>query len=146
MILPLTGQRIRQLTATINRLVDKEMQAYGISYGQFEYFIGIANTEGITQQALATQLKVSKVSVTKAVHLLEKAGLIARMPHEDDARAVSLVLTQEGGVALKKIEVFRDQLEGQLFCGIAYDQIVQLNRTLSQLLANAQTIEKGVDT
>jgi DNA-binding MarR family transcriptional regulator len=137
MKIPNTGILIRQIQSNINRIIDAKVKAYDIGYGQFEYFIAICNAPGLSQQTLANTLQVSKVSVNKAITVLETAQLVTRVSDQTDKRAFNLYPTDLGKQAQLEIEAFRDALEAKLFLGLSPKKIEALNQTLECLNQNA---------
>lgn len=142
MKIPHTGYMIRKLETSVNQLIDRQVKAYGISYGQFEYFMHIANHPDLTQQDLAQMLGVTKASVTKAIRILEEAHLVTRGNHPTDKRANTLTMSPKGQGLIAEIETFKDQMEADLFKDIPKEEINAFNATLTKLNKNAQDLLK----
>ncbi|MHC1754787.1 MAG: MarR family winged helix-turn-helix transcriptional regulator [Methanosarcina sp.] len=90
----------------------KELEAYRIGSGQFDFLLILYHKDGISQETLAKTLKVSKATSTRAVQSLEKEGYVYRKRDIDDLRAYKVFLTEKGkemrGVILEKLVSFID--------------------------------------
>lgn len=58
---------------------------------------------GIEVKPLAAEIRVSKPVVTRMANSLQASDLIRRIPHEDDKRRVSIVLTIDGQVLVERL-------------------------------------------
>jgi len=92
----------------------KELEAYRIGSGQFDFLMVLYHRDGISQETLAKALKVSKATSTRAIQSLEKEGYVYRQRDKDDLRAYKVYLTEKGkeirGVVLEKLISFVDTL------------------------------------
>lgn len=89
-----------------NKLKDLEM-----SSGQYDFFLVIAQNEGISQKELGDRLYVEKSTTAKAIQHLKDKGYIRKNRIEKDKRYSSLYLTEKGRVASAAVEsVFSEML------------------------------------
>lgn len=92
----------------------KELEAYGIGSGQFEFLLILHHRDGISQETLAKILNVSKATSTRAIQSLEKEGYVYRQKDESDLRAYRVYLTEKGkemrSVIFEKLVSFMDTL------------------------------------
>ncbi len=92
----------------------KELEAYRIGSGQFDFLMVLYHKDGISQETLAKVLQVSKATSTRAIQSLEKEGYVYRQRDENDLRAYRVYLTEKGkemrGVILEKLISFVDAL------------------------------------
>ena len=63
----------------------KELEAYRIGSGQFDFLVFLHHRDGISQETLAKALKVSKATSTRAIQNLEK-GYVHREKDINDLR------------------------------------------------------------
>jgi DNA-binding MarR family transcriptional regulator len=56
----------------------------------------LAHDDGISQKDLADRLNLSRPWITKMLQALEKAGMVARRPDEQDQRLTRVYLTPQG--------------------------------------------------
>jgi DNA-binding MarR family transcriptional regulator len=78
--------------------VEQQLRAEGdISYVQFQLLARLANSHGqLTMTQLADGVVYSRSGLTYQAGLLEKAGLITRVPSPDDDRATLVTITVAG--------------------------------------------------
>jgi DNA-binding MarR family transcriptional regulator len=92
----------------------KELETYRIGSGQFDFLMVLYHGDGISQEALAKILKVSKATSTRAIQSLENEGYVYRQKDENDLRAYRVYLTEKGKeiryVILEKLNLFVDTL------------------------------------
>jgi DNA-binding MarR family transcriptional regulator len=65
----------------------KELEAYRIGSGQFEFLLVLYHYDGISQEAIAKLLKVSKATSARSIQSLEQEGYVYRQRDENDLRA-----------------------------------------------------------
>lgn len=92
----------------------KELEAYRIGSGQFDFLMVLYHEDGISQEKLAKILKVSKATSARAIQNLEKEGYVYRQRDESDLRAYKVYLTEKGkemrDIIFKKLTSFVDTL------------------------------------
>jgi DNA-binding MarR family transcriptional regulator len=92
----------------------KELEAYRVGSGQFEFLIILYHRDGISQENLAKILNVSKATSARAIQSLEKEGYVYRERDENDLRAYRVYLTEKGkemrDIVFKKLISFMDIL------------------------------------
>ena len=75
----------------------------GVSQHQVGLLVAIKYAPGITVGRLASDEHVSTAAMSKRVSRLQRDGLVARTPSEQDRRRVGLTLTDEGQRALRRV-------------------------------------------
>ena len=80
----------------IQRRVASVLSGHGLTLPQFDVLATLRFGEGVTQQALAERLLVTKGNVCGVVDRLEDAGWVERRPDPNDGRANRLHLTASG--------------------------------------------------
>ena len=74
----------------------KELEAYRVGSGQFEFLLLLYYKDGVSQETLAKELKVSKATSARAIQSLETEGYVYRERDESDLRAYRVYLTEKG--------------------------------------------------
>lgn len=96
------------------------------------YFMSIGY-QGISNNKLLKEIKVTRQGVSKAVKDLEKQGMIYTRKNESDARSMMIFLTEEGKNLYKVL--------GEVFGSITLDYINLLGRKkYDQLIQSLTTI------
>ncbi|MDP4227826.1 MAG: MarR family transcriptional regulator [Bacteroidota bacterium] len=94
--------------------MEKELEAYRIRSGQFDFLMVLYRKDGISQDTIAKALKVSKATTTRAIKNLETEGYVYRERDGTDLRAYRVYLTEKGkevrNVILEKSVYFVDNL------------------------------------
>jgi DNA-binding MarR family transcriptional regulator len=92
----------------------KELEAYRIGSGQFDFLMVLYHKDDISQETLAKILRVSKATSTRAIQHLEKEGYVLRQRDESDLRAYKVYITEKGKeireIILEKLIAFLDTL------------------------------------
>ncbi len=92
----------------------KELEAYRVGSGQFEFLLLLYYKDGVSQETLAKELKVSKATSARTIQNLEKEGYVYRERDETDLRAYRVYLTGKGKemreIIFKKLTAFADIL------------------------------------
>lgn len=120
------------------RKIKQVLQPYGLTHTQF---VILAVIEELSEQGMCiTQKKISDFSmidvmtVSSTVRLLEKKGLIYRLPHETDTRANSILNTEKGKSCLKQAVREVEKID-KLFFFAGEDENVRFQNELSRLLS-----------
>ena len=134
------GALIRRITSNVNEYVGRICSEYGITYGQFEYFILIFMNPGINQLAISRRKSVGKASVTKALKSLEHGGFISRSIDPHDRRNIRCFISENGkGIAEKLIQI-SPTIESNLFLGFSDNEKSLLYEYLLKLEKNSRRL------
>ena len=85
--------RLVRVFQKIDRDSTEHLRRWGLSVAQFDVLAQVGAAEGLTQQALADRLLVTKGNVTQLLNRMEADGLLLRQPL---GRANGLYLTPKG--------------------------------------------------
>jgi DNA-binding MarR family transcriptional regulator len=92
----------------------KELEAYRVGSGQFEFLLFLYHKDGVSQETIAKALKVSKATIARAIQNLENESYVYRERDENDLRAYRVYLTEKGkemrDIIFKKQSSFIDIL------------------------------------
>lgn len=106
---------------------------YGLTPAQFDVLSHLNAEPGITQQALAERLFVTKGNVAGLLDRMEAAGLVERCAHPDDRRAHRLLITQAGAeIFLRAAPVLEERISAQM-SGLTDEEQVTLMSLLAKL-------------
>jgi DNA-binding MarR family transcriptional regulator len=96
-ILDSTAFKLHRATVLLDRIADDYLVTnHGIRYAPFLVLLMARVLGPTTQQAIAANLGVSRASVTQRVGALATSGLLRAEKSATDARANTVVLTDEG--------------------------------------------------
>lgn len=106
--------------------IERKYQKYGIGHGQLKFLMLLYQKDGVSQDALAHQLRMDKATTARAIQKLENLGYAKRQPSEEDRRVNLVYLTDQAieiEEEIKEIlftwtniitEGFTDEEKGQL--------------------------------
>jgi DNA-binding MarR family transcriptional regulator len=97
------ANRLRPALLRLNRELRRELRDLGVTGGQATLLALISHTPGIGVRELATRENISSPGMTGHVQRLEQAGLVRRVPSEEDRRRVGLYLTRQGEKTLRAV-------------------------------------------
>lgn len=99
-------------------------------------FIKDRDGEDIYQRDIEKEFKISRATASNMLSLMERKGLIERLPVEHDARLKKLVLTERARDMQERAENDMRQMEDVLVQGMSEAEVRQLKETLDKMLVN----------
>lgn len=121
---------MQKISARIERALTAALREAGLTYAQFAMLITIGASEGLTQQALATRLCLTKANISQLLDRLQSAGLIRRAP---EARAYALFLTDASRALLAGTIPEHERLIASEFARLSVDEQVTLRQLVGRL-------------
>lgn len=103
----------------------------------------VADREGITQRDLTEITLMDKVAVNRACKVLEKRGLIARVPNASDGRSYIMVLTQEGREVHAEVLPMALETEREMLAEFSEADQKRLRTMLERLRRKAEAVAQG---
>ena len=122
--------RLARVFAKVERRAVEQVRPYGLSYGQFDVLAHVGSAAGITQQALANALLVTKGNVCQLLDKLEAAGLLERRP---EGRTNRLFLTHKGRELYASVVPEHEDTIAEQMAVLDEDEQRQLLRLLRKL-------------
>jgi DNA-binding MarR family transcriptional regulator len=84
----------------IDHRLTQHLRAYDLSLAHFDVLAQLSGNEGISQQALADRLIVTKGNICQIIDRMEERGLLAR---RQEGRTNRLFLTEQGRALVERI-------------------------------------------
>lgn len=109
-----------------------------ISHSQMALIMFLSSNPGCGIQAIASELKLAKPTVSIGVNQLEDAGFLARQPDPDDGRAVQLFLTPEGQDLHQRTLEFRCKKIERLLTGLSPQERTTLITLFERAIQTAE--------
>lgn len=136
-----------RLSIASNRVSESIATAYHALFGlripEWRLVAVIAESDGVTQQALVSATRMDKVSVSRAAIALADRGLIARKPNPADQRSHLLSLTEAGRALYENVAPKALELEARLFAGFSADELAQFQAVLDRIEEAAAALGPG---
>jgi DNA-binding MarR family transcriptional regulator len=113
-------------------------ETYNLSQVRFELLMLLRHhpDEQLTLGQLARALDLSPRTVTSLADVLERDGLIRRLPHATDRRAVLARITPEGSARCDALWAEAFERHFPMFAGFSEDEMAQLRHLCYKLLEN----------
>src|SRR6266852_2865815 len=97
---PCVCSTLRMVTRAITQLYDDALRPSGFRVTQFSILATIARMGEANLRQLTDALAIDQTTLTRSLNLLERDGVIERVPHSD-GRIKAMKLTSKGGRALE---------------------------------------------
>jgi len=134
-----------RLSIASNRVSSAIATAYQALFGlripEWRLIAVIAESDGLTQQALGAATRMDKVTVSRAAIALVDRGLVERRPNPDDQRSHLLSLTAAGQTLYESVAPKALELEAQVFAGFSTAEIATFRAMLERLEASAASLD-----
>jgi MarR family transcriptional regulator, organic hydroperoxide resistance regulator len=122
-------------------------KAYNASTQAFEALTGLGAPRwrllflahlqpGLSQKEITAQVRVDPGAITRQLHALEDAGLIARRDDARDTRLTRIHLTRRGQSLVRSVLRQREEFLQQMTAGIAQADLVRAMTVLERIAAN----------
>jgi DNA-binding MarR family transcriptional regulator len=113
-------------------------ESHGLSESRFSVLIAIFHSPGrrLPLRALAERLNVVPRTITDVIDVLERDGLVLRVPDPDDRRSTHAKLTEAGLERITAIQRSAVAQQATLTKGLTADQLVQLRHLCLLLVQN----------
>ncbi|XAH25210.1 MarR family transcriptional regulator [Xylophilus sp. GW821-FHT01B05] len=92
----LAGYNVRRASLAIMDRFAHHMQQHDLKVASFSVLSLIAHNPGITSRQLCATLAIQPPNLVGIINDLDARGLLQRLPHPTDGRAVGLHLTDDG--------------------------------------------------
>lgn len=126
-----------RLSVASNRVSDAIAETYRALFGlripEWRLVAVIAESEGLTQQALGQATRMDKVTVSRAAAALAERGLVARTPNPGDQRSHLLALTPAGHALYAEVAPKALEMEARIFGGFSAAERAALDAMLERL-------------
>jgi DNA-binding MarR family transcriptional regulator len=116
-IAPSLGYLLADASRLLRRRFEQESRDLPMTSAQLQIVARLARNEGISQSALAAQLDIEPMTLSRHVDRMEVAGFVVRQPDPADRRARRLFTTELGRDLLAPMReraevVYADALAG----------------------------------
>jgi len=129
----LIGYNARRAALSVIGLFLERMAVYGLRPVDFSVLSLITHNPGITSRQLCATLSILPPNLVGMINALAQAGLIERLPHPRDRRAVGLHLTPQGEALMRQAEVTATELEAQATARLSASERQTLIRLLRKV-------------
>ena len=126
-----SGFLLWQVTTIWQREIKTALGPLGLSHSGFVLLASLLWFEEqdtvVTQTTLIEHTKLDKMTVSKSLRGLEEKGLVLRMENEQDTRAKTIFLSDEGrSLAIESVKIV-ERIDGSFFSAITAEEREVLN-------------------
>jgi len=138
----LFGRQIFHVSRAWRAELDRRLSHLGLSQARWQVLLNLARMKGVqpTQRELAQSISIEGPTLARLLDGLEKQGLVKRLAVTEDRRAKRIMLTQEAGPLIEKIETIAEALRKELLSGLDDQEIAICQQVHQRVLAN---LERG---
>lgn len=126
-------QRLVRSYQTISRVEREALAPFKLTTAQFDILSHLSRTPGLSQQALAERLLVTKGNICGLIDRLEVAGLVERRDVPHDRRSYQLYLTEAGIQVFQQSAPVLEQRLQQVFNVLSEEELQSLTGLLNRL-------------
>jgi len=127
---------INRVRVEIIDALDRELSAFDISAPQLFVLASVANKEADSAAGLCKTISYDPGAMTRMIDRLQQKGLVRRVPHPEDRRAMNLELTVAGKALFPQLMAAKDRVQAQFLRGFSEDDARALETLLHRMLAN----------
>ena len=128
--------QIARVTQKMEQRLNAELSRHGLTVSQFEVLYFLNASEGVTQQALAAQLLVTKGNVCGLLNRLTENGFVERREHPGDKRSNTLYLTATGKSVFEETLPLHDQSVKTVMKALSDKEQISLTDYLTRINDN----------
>lgn len=133
--------RLSVLTNKVSNLIAiAYADRFGINVCHWRVIAVLAEQPGISATQVAERTAHDKVSITRAVQVLIRKGLVRRRASQSDGRVSHLMLTAQGERVCAEITPRALAYEQSLLAALSSDERRQLNLILEKLAIRADAL------
>jgi DNA-binding MarR family transcriptional regulator len=139
------GRRVGSIRRHLRRELEQAAVQHDITATQFQVLRRLWSGEGMNAQNLAKEAHLDAATMTGVLDRLEAKGLVRRVRHETDRRAVRVVLTDEGRALEKPLMAIVKKLNEHALLGFTPEEREVLFAMLDRVERNLETINEEAD-
>jgi len=108
------GSLITTISRAHTAFLFHEIEKFGITGGQFQFLMGLAREDGITQEELANNFHMNESTIARALRKLEDANMVQREVDEANRRRKIITVTEKGRTAVETIRKADEKWEEKI--------------------------------
>src|SRR3989440_9061862 len=135
---PCVCSTLRMVSRAVTQLYDDVLRPSGLRVTQFSILATIARLGEANLRQLEDMLAIDQTTLTRSLTLLERDGVIERVPHPD-GRIKAMKLTSKGRRALEAARLLWSQVQDKVLRELGTPACADAQRRLAHLLPVAVT-------
>jgi len=130
---PCVCSTLRMVSRAVTQLYDDVLRPSGLRVTQFSILATIARLGEANLRQLEDMLAIDQTTLTRSLNLLERDGVIERVPHPD-GRIKAMKLTSKGRRALEAARLLWSQVQDKVLRELGTKAWADAQRRLAHLL------------
>src|SRR2546426_7680268 len=130
---PCVCSTLRMVSRAVTQLYDDVLRPSGLRVTQFSILATIARLGEANLRQLEDMLAIDQTTLTRSLNLLERDGVIERVPHPD-GRIKAMELTSKGRRALEAARLLWSQVQDKVLRELGTKAWADAQRRLAHLL------------
>lgn len=133
---------IKMLNTAVERIMNQEMSALGITYTQATIIGFLIENQGkeVCQRDIEASLGLTHPTVSGVLSRMESNEMILTAPMPADRRYKKIILTDKAASLSEQINEIYKQAKARLFEGVTAEQREQMNAAVRTILKNTQQL------
>ncbi|HEX6551487.1 MAG TPA: MarR family transcriptional regulator [Ktedonobacteraceae bacterium] len=127
---------LTSVSRAVKAHLESRLLAHGVYAGQQFILESLWREDGLTPGELAQRIGVETPTVTRATQRMEAAGLVRRVPDQEDARLVRVYLTERGREVQGLLPTLLRAATDEVLAGLTQEERVELVRLLKHVQQN----------
>jgi DNA-binding MarR family transcriptional regulator len=119
-----------------SRYLERRTLPHGVSAGQWPFLRALWVEEGLTQRELSRRVAMREPTTVTALNVLEKSGLVRRVPSTEDNRKIHIYLTPKGRKLRDKLMPFVAEVNVIAAEGLSEEDVATMRRVLLKMSDN----------
>lgn len=132
------GYLLNRVRSALLATLDDELAAFDVTGAQYAIMAHLAFGMADSPSQICQVISYDPGAMTRMVDRLEAKGLIRRVPHPQDRRALNLELTEEGRSTFPKLLERVVGVLNRFLRGFTKSEVRQLSDLLQRMLSNAE--------
>jgi DNA-binding MarR family transcriptional regulator len=130
------GYLTRITFRAFSRYLERRTLPHGVSAGQWPFLRALWVEEGLTQRELSRRVAMREPTTVTALNVLEKGGLVRRVPSTEDNRKIHIYLTAKGRKLRDKLMPFVAEVNTIAAEGVTDEDVAVMRRVLLRMSDN----------
>ena len=127
---------LTSVSRAVKAHLESRLLSYGVHAGQQFILECLWREDGLTPGELAQRIGVETPTATRAAQRMEAAGLVRRVPDQEDARLVRVCLTERGREVQTLLPALLRTSTEEVLAGLTQEERAELLRLLKRVQQN----------
>ncbi|MGH6725070.1 MAG: MarR family winged helix-turn-helix transcriptional regulator [Pseudolabrys sp.] len=132
------GFFVREVYRSFARCLQPRIAREGVSIGMWFVLRALWDEDGMTQRELGERVGINGPTMVTALNSMERANLVKRVQNRTDRRKINVFLTARGRNLKRKLWPMAAEVLAVGLSGLTRNQVLSLNKMLTQILANLE--------